>query len=320
MQRPIARPTTFFSPTPTLVRALLPAALSAATLLPAAHAQPSARAGVTPEAAFAETTSRYHTEFAYVLPSPLALEGTTFGDVDTTEAQVSYQVSVPVSECLAVLAGLELRGTWFDVPGAAPIPDALYETSARIGAHWQFADAWRLQVLLSPGLYSDFQDIDAGDLYVPGLLLAFWDVSPRLQLIGGASVNLRRDLPVIPAFGGRWRFADDWTLLAVFPTPRIEYAASRAVTVFAGAEIIRTAYRVAEDFGDAFGRPELNDEDLSYNEWRVGAGVRWRIAPAATVSLDGGWMGDREFNFDERDVELDGDGAPYVQISLGGTF
>jgi hypothetical protein len=255
MQRPIARPTTFFSPTPTLVRALLPAALSAATLLPAAHAQPSARAGVTPEAAFAETTSRYHTEFAYVLPSPLALEGTTFGDVDTTEAQVSYQVSVPVSECLAVLAGLELRGTWFDVPGAAPIPDALYETSARIGAHWQFADAWRLQVLLSPGLYSDFQDIDAGDLYVPGLLLAFWDVSPRLQLIGGASVNLRRDLPVIPAFGGRWRFADDWTLLAVFPTPRIEYAASRAVTVFAGAEIIRTAYRVAEDFGDAFGRP-----------------------------------------------------------------
>lgn len=298
------------------------AAAATACLGPDTLAQtgPGARAGVSVDAAFTEITSRYHTEFAYVLPSSLSFEGTTFGDVDTTEAQVSYQVSVPVSECLALLAGFELRGTWFDVPGAAPIPDALYETSARLGANWRMSDTWRLQVLLSPGLYSDFQDIDSGDLAVPGLILAFWDVSPRLQLIGGASINLRRDLPVIPAIGGRWQFADDWTLLAVFPTPRIEYAASRAVTVFAGAEIIRTAYRVAKNFGDAYGRPELNDEDLSYNEWRVGAGVRWRLAPALTVAFDGGWMGDREFNFDERDFALDSEGAPYFQISVGGTF
>ncbi len=36
--------------------------------------------------------------------------------------------------------------------------------------------------------------------------------------------------------------------------------------------------------------------------------------------IPGGWMGDREFNFDERDFSLDSEGAPYFQISLGGTF
>lgn len=300
--------------------ALFPLALGACALLPTAHGQPAARSGVSSDASFSGIGNRYYSEFEYVLPSAVRLGGAEYGDVDTTAAQVSYQVSLPTSECFAVLTGVELRATWFDVPGTAPIPDALYETSLRLGANWQFADGWRLQVLVSPGLYSDFQDIDGGDFYLPGLALVFWDLNDRVQLIGGASVNLRRDIPVIPALGGRWRFAEDWTLLAVFPTPRIEYAASEAVTVFAGAEIIRTAYRVAEDFGNRFGRPELNDEDLSYNEWRVGAGMRWRLAQALTVSVDGGWMGDREFNFEDRDVKLDGDGAPYVQVSVGGRF
>ncbi|MDO8349501.1 MAG: hypothetical protein Q7T30_04670 [Planctomycetota bacterium] len=93
-----------------------------------------------------------------------------------------------------------------------------------------------------------------------------------------------------------------------------------AAALFAGAELVRSAYRVAEDFGDRFGRPELNGEDMSYNEWPVGAGARWSVARAVTLSLDAGWMGEREFHFDDREVELTSEGAPYVQFSIGGTY
>lgn len=301
LRRTLAAFTAFLSALPNLVQA-----------------QPGTRAGLVSDTK--PFAGRYYTEIAYVLPSSVSLNGVEFGDVDTTEAQISYQASIRASDRASWIAGVELRGTWFDVPGTAPIPDGLYETSLRLGAIWRFAEDWTFQTILSPGLYSDLKDIDDGDFNLPGVALFFWQLQERLQLIGGAAVNLRRDVPVIPALGARWGFADRWTLLAVYPTPRVEYAASDSVTVFAGAELIRTAYRVAEDFGDRFGRPELNDEDLSYNEWRVGAGLRWRIAPAFTVSLDGGWMGDREFNFDEVDVDLEGDGAPYVQLSVGGTF
>lgn len=296
---------------------VLAAALTTASTLNAQTAPAANRYGATSDSGL---RSRYFTEFAHVLPSTLRLGGTEFGDVTTSAAQVSYQASLPLNASWSLLGGVELKGTWFDVPGAAPIPEALYETSLRAGALWRLNDFWSFQVLLSPGLYSDFRDIDGGDFNVPGLGLAFWQITDTLQLIAGAGVNVRRDTPVIPALGARWRFADRWTLQAVYPAPRIEFDATDAVTLFVGAELVRSAYRVAEDFGTRLGNPELNDQDLSYNEWRVGAGARWTISRAFALSVDSGWMGKREFNFDDRDVELESKGAPYFQISLSGGF
>ncbi|MBL9126854.1 MAG: hypothetical protein JNL97_04370, partial [Verrucomicrobiales bacterium] len=218
----------------------LPFALSlATTLVPLAlRAQTGPRMGATSDPA---SSHRYYTEFAYVLPSQLSLDATTFGDIDTAATQVSYLATVPASANLSWLLGFELQGTWFDHKGAAPVPDALYETSLRLGTVWRMAEDWSLQALLSPGVYSDFRDFDGDDFKVPGLILAFWQWNERLQWIAGAGVDIRRDVPVIPAIGARWNFAEDWTLLAVFPSPRVEYAATRAITLFAGAELVRSA-------------------------------------------------------------------------------
>lgn len=297
---------------PTVLACTLLAAASAT-----APAQTGPRVGATADTS---ASSRYFSEFSYVLPSALSLNETEFGDVDTSAAQVSYQTTFPAFTHASWIAGFQWRGTWFDRPDNAPIPKALYETSLRLGNVWRFADAWTLQTLLSPGLYSDFEDIDGDDFKVPGLILLFWQARERLQLIAGASVDIRRDTPIIPALGARWQFADDWTLLAIYPSPRIEYAMSNALTTSVGAELIRSAYRVADDFGDSVGRPELNDEDLSYNEWRVGAGIRWSPKPSFSLTFNGGWMGEREFNFDDRDVELSSEGAPYLQFSLNGSY
>jgi len=280
-------------------------------------AQPAARAGVSPQVSGGH---RSYSEFSYVTPASLQEGATDHGDIDTAGAQVSYQVSVPSSDRYAWQVGFEWRGLWFDVPGAAPIPENLQEISLRLGNTWNFAEDWTFQLMLSPGLYSDLEDIDAGDFNVTGVVLFFWQLQESLQLVGGLVANPRNDVPVIPALGARWDFADRWTLLAVYPTPRIEYAFSEQWTAFAGAELVRAACRVAEDFGDRHGRPELNDEDLSYNEWRVGAGARWRIGRGVTLSVDGGWTGEREYVFDDRDIELETDGSPYVQISVSGRY
>lgn len=299
------------------------AAVTLASLVSAlpAFAQPAPRAGVTaPGQDPTRPIQTSYAEFSYVLPSSVSGPGGNLGDADTLAFQVSHQVTVPFSPTWSGIGGVEWRGTWFDAPSAAPIPESLHEISLRLGALWRFSDRASAQLLLSPGLYSDMRDIHGGDFNAPALLLAFWQLNDQLQLIGGASVNVRRDLPVIPALGARWQFADRWSLLAAYPTPRIEYAATSDLTTFIGAEIIRSAYRVSRNFGDEFGQPALNNQDLSYNEWRVGAGARWQWNPTFHVALEGGWMGEREWNFEDRNVDYTTDGAPYFQISLQARF
>ena len=71
------------------------------------------------------------------------------------------------------------------------------------------------------------------------LALAYWQVHPKLTIIGGVSYNPRRDVPVIPGLGVRWEFADRWDLLLVYPVPRIRFEAGERITLHAGVRRIQ---------------------------------------------------------------------------------
>jgi hypothetical protein len=102
--------------------------------------------------------------------------------------------------------------------------------------------------------------------------------------------------------------------------PRVEYRVDERLTTYAGVEFVRSSFRVGERFGDELGRPELNDEDVSYQEWRLGAGARWRALKDLSVFAETGWMVDRRFHYDDPGVLVNGDGAPFVQIGVNGSF
>jgi hypothetical protein len=264
--------------------------------------------------------SSYLAEVGYAWPSSIGLGSQDLGRIDTLQTRASYAFRVGSSERYEWRLGLEFQRLGFDVPAGAPLPDSLYGLAARFGNRWSFADAWSLSVQLTPGIYSDLGDVDWGDVNVPALVFVSYSLNPELQLFGGASVDARRDAPVIPALGLRWRFSPGWELALVYPNPRLEYAVSDGLRVFAGADILRSTFRVAEDFGDRLGRPELNDRDLSYADWKLGGGLHARLAPGITAVVEGGWMVDRRFHFDDRNLLANGDGAPYVRLALRGSF
>ena len=60
-------------------------------------------------------------------------------------------------------------------------------------------------------------------------------MNPELQIIGQFNADARREFPIVAFIGARWQFADKWTMLALFPKPRIEYQATDALAVYAGA-------------------------------------------------------------------------------------
>jgi opacity protein-like surface antigen len=149
---------------------------------------------------------------------------------------------------------------------------------------------------------------------------AVFKVNPDLQVLGGLAVEYRRDLPVMPFAGVRWRFAEGWTASLLFPRSGVEYEYSKQLAFFGGAGLQGGAFQVSEHFGDKFGRPELNNDSLTYWEIRFGGGARYRLLKNLALELDGGYMVLRRFVFRESDFTLKTDPAPYVQTSLRVSF
>ena len=64
----------------------------------------------------------------------------------------------------------------------------------------------------------------------------------------------------------------------------------------------------------------LDNQRVDFREITVGVGGRWQILPGLTAQATVGWMTDRRFEYEERKLLLNGDGAASFVISLRGGF
>lgn len=243
------------------------------------------------------------------------------GNVDALAHRASVVANVPVSENIFLRLGAQHDHYSIGLPENAPLPHTLQSAALVVGADFLLNRHWVLRFELQPGVYSDWEDLSwSRDVNVTGLVGASYIVSPKLQLIGGFFFDPWSDLPVLAGVGVRWEFADQWTLNLVMPKPRLEFKPREEVTLFVGGEWRSGSYRVANDFGRNRGNPKLDGAVVSYREIRAGAGVEWNLLPSVVVSIEGGWMIDREWDFHRADTRMSGDGAGYGQIGLTGRF
>lgn len=59
---------------------------------------------------------------------------------------------------------------------------------------------------------------------------------------------------------------------------------------------------------------------MNFREIAFGIGGRWMIQPKLTLDVGVGWMIDRRFEFEDRDLLLNGDAPPRYNVSLRGAF
>ena len=221
---------------------------------------------------------------------------------------------------------LRLGAEWerfsFGLPKGAALPTILQSVSLVVGLDMQFSDSIIVRAEGQPGVYdTEFDNLGYDNFNFPFLIGGTYIYSPNLQLVLGVSVDIERKYPVIPAAGFRWKIAPQWLLDAVLPTPRLEYEMSKDVSLYVGANVKQTSYRVADDFGDAHGIPRLNHSILTFSEVRTGVGLDWKISPIITATGEVGYQPYRNFDFYRADVRYHQDGgAPYGMISLHGAF
>ena len=220
---------------------------------------------------------------------------------------------------------LRLGAEWerfsFGIPDGAPLPNTLQSVNLVIGLDTQLSDSILVRVEAQPGVYNTGFDDLSDDFNAPFVAGGTYIFSPNLQLVLGVSVDIERKYAVLPAAGVRWKIAPQWLLDAVLPTPRLQFELSRDVSLYIGANVKQTSYRLADDFGDTHGIPRLNHTILTYSEIRTGAGLDWKISNIITATGEVGYQPYRNFDFYRADVRYHQDGgAPYGTISLHGAF
>jgi len=209
----------------------------------------------------------------------------------------------------------------FDISEGAQVPDRLQSAALIVGLDTKLSDSLLIRFEAKPGYYFA-DDLEAEDFNVPFILGGTYLYSSTLQFVFGIGVDFEGQYPVLPGGGVRWRFAPQWVLNATLPTPRLEYELNRNLTIYAGAELRSKTVRVDDDFvGDASEPGNLNNAILSYTQIRTGAGVAWKLGEACKLSVDGGYLAYRQFDYHRADIRYKSDGgALYGSAALNLSF
>jgi opacity protein-like surface antigen len=191
-----------------------------------------------------------------------------------------------------------------------------------IGLDTQLSDSLLIRVEAQPGFYgTDFDDYGQDTFNVPVVIGGTYIFNSNFQVIFGLGIDALRQYPILPGGGIRWKFAPQWTLNAVAPTPRLEYEPNSNLMFYAGADLRLNSYRTDKQFGTMRGNTALNHAAITYNEMRVGAGLDWKISSAFKFTLEGGFIPFREFDFHRTQVRYHQDGAvPYAMLGLHAAF
>ncbi len=196
--------------------------------------------------------------------------------------------------------------------GGIDMPDQFGQLNADIAWINRYYDGWASLIQVSPGLYTDYEDISGEDFFMPfevSLIRAFND-----QASGQFGLRIFPDFDrsVDPIIGIRWELSPDILLDLFYPDSRILFAVTRDLEAYAGFSIREyPEYQLQKD--DARDR-------FMFRESRAFVGINNAISDSTRVMIELGAAIDREVEFDGPGGDADVDDALFIRIGLGGTI
>jgi hypothetical protein len=260
-------------------------------------------------------------EETYVGDGDVLRRNLSVRDFDESDTKLSF-ILTPRVKIGILRLGVQAERYSFGFGGNAAIPDVLESTNLVIGLDTEFSDSFLIRLEAQPGFYgTDFDDYGQDTFNVPVVIGGTYIFNSGFQVIFGVGIDALRKNPVLPGGGIRWKFAPQWTLNAVAPTPRLEYEVTSSFMLYGGGDIRATSYRVDEQFGTVRGNPALNHAALTYEEVRAGGGFEWKLSSAIKLSAEGGFIPFRSFDFHRTEVRYHQDGGvPYGMLALRAAF
>ena len=264
----------------------------------------------------------FSTDGAYIGSGSISRGLKSIGDYSEISNSLNFVVSDQIKDSLILRMGIEWSRYAFDSQNpSAPIPDVINAVDLQLGADVQLSSALLMRMELHPGFYGTFDNISFRDLNIPFVAGLSYFVSADFIVTLGVSVDLNSQIPVIPAVGVHWKLSDRWTIDGVAPRPQLQYRLSDKVTLFAGADVRETTFRMNDDFGSSHNTPALNSAILDYWEIRAGGGLTWSVYKSLKLDLEAGFVPYRRFDYFRADVKaVSSDWFPYVRVGLSAKF
>ena len=205
------------------------------------------------------------------------------------------------------------------VGGNNGLPDHLQTIHALLAYEYIFKDHAGAGIEIDPGPY--FQnDITGDSIDVPWKV---WVTFPlkKDKIFGviGAGGSIYSDPIAAPGGGLIWLFTDHLRLEGVFPKPAIVYNPNDDWEFRIGANLFFESYRTDDVITPARKLREHN-AIVQYSEERVGAMVTYSHFKPFEITLDGGCMIQRDFDFFRVPVSARTKPAPYIRLAIEAKF
>ncbi|MBI2511370.1 MAG: hypothetical protein HYV96_05290 [Opitutae bacterium] len=237
------------------------------------------------------------------------------GTVEISHYEFEASFSLPAPDTWMFSSSLSWKRDEFEATGAVPLPKALEEIGLSFIAlknlSREIGPGWSTMAMLSPSFCSDSGSISGDSFSLFGVATIGKEVSPAFSWSVGIVGMTRGDMKVLPMLGVRWSFAPRWDLAIGFPRTGVSYKFSEALSLNAGLSMQGGTYYLSQ--APAAG---LGSTYLDFRETRLGVGAEYQFNPRLAVVIDGGMTLDREFDYYDRNLKLDGKSASYGRLSL----
>lgn len=260
-------------------------------------------------------------DYSYVARSQTRNGHTGTGKgLDEQLFKLDYKASVPVSPQTVVQGILGYHRFDFGSTSTSITPQNLQSEIVGAGVGYKIDDNWSLLGSFTP----QFQEVNGwnNSTYInfTGGAGATYTWSPDLSLTFGVVVSPGAfSTPVLPMATLKWKIDSQWTLVVGLPRTSITYAFSDTLSLWGSAAFEGGQYKTGDHYGDAAGRPDLDNRKMDYTEVRVGVGADWKFSSPFTLTGQLGSAVYREFAF-EHNNKIKADPALLAELGLRADF
>jgi hypothetical protein len=209
---------------------------------------------------------------------------------------------------------------WFGVhfldnAGPLDIPTTLYDSAVEFRHLRKFGGGpFAMDVAATVGYYSDFDQGSGDALRVTGRGIGVYESSPTTKWLLGVAYLNRAGASVLPIGGVIYEPSPDVRYELVFPRPRLYWQTPGSETgnehwVYLGGEFGGGVWSIT--------RPSTGDLDLlNYSDWRLLVGYEHKITGGLTTRLEGGYVFNREVEYESATPDVSLDDTVFVRAGL----
>lgn len=222
------------------------------------------------------------------------LSGRSGDDMEFFDTDLMVSLGFPFPTVQSPLVLTPGFGSHFlDGPDSPDMPAQVFDTYLDILWKKPITPELSVDLALTPGWYSDFEQSNSDALRIGGRLIGFYTWSPFTKFVLGVAYLDRQDVNFLPVGGVVWTPNDDWRLELVAPKPRIAYRS--------GCDgVFSWWWYMAGEFGGgswAIRRAAGFDDVANYSDWRFLIGQELKRGLDSIFWVEMGYVFNRQLSY-----------------------